>query len=542
MPDVIVIGGGPAGSTAATMLARKGWQVALLERERFPRAHIGESLLPASMPVLDMLGVLPAVQEAGFLRKWGATMVWGTETEPWSWYFRETNQRHPHAYQVWRPQFDQLLLENSRANGADVREGSRVLEVLFEGGRATGVRFEDGAGERELRARFIVDASGQAGLIARGRKLRKLDDAFRNLAIYGYFAGAYKLPPPDATNILIESYEHGWFWVIPLHTGWTSVGAVVDSRLGQEGIAALGREAYLREQIALAGHTSNLLREAQLRDGPHVLRDWSYASTEMVGDGYVLAGDAACFIDPLFSSGVHLALSAGVLAAAYVTTALKHPEMADAARQAYSETYSRQYSHFRELAKLFYSSNKSRDSYFWEARRILGDPGDASPREAFVRAVAGQPPQGYERVVIERGDAPPEYVEGVRAIESGRERRQARFQASLASGALAAAVPALVTGAVLDRRAVIGDGEFELSDVLVTPQRPEGIPLSALIARFAGLIDGRQTVDELLRALLAAVPAERAEEAARATVTALSLLYAEGAVSGLAEHSGEGWR
>jgi halogenation protein CepH len=119
--DVLVIGGGPGGSTAATMLARKGHQVLLLERAHFPRHHIGESLLPASMPVLEELGVVPALQQAGFLLKWGATMVWGREKTPWSWYFRETNRKYPHTYQVWRPHFDQLLLDNSRAHGVDVR-------------------------------------------------------------------------------------------------------------------------------------------------------------------------------------------------------------------------------------------------------------------------------------------------------------------------------------------------------------------------------------------------------------------------------------
>ena len=137
----LAIGGGPGGSTTATMLARQGWQVLLLERERFPRDHIGESLLPASIPVLEELGVLPALQEAGFLRKWGATMVWGTDKTPWSWYFRETNHRYPHTYQVWRPQFDQLLLHNSRAHGVEVREGRQVVDVLFADGRACGVRY-----------------------------------------------------------------------------------------------------------------------------------------------------------------------------------------------------------------------------------------------------------------------------------------------------------------------------------------------------------------------------------------------------------------
>lgn len=506
--------------------------MALLERERFPRAHIGESLLPASMPILDMLGVLPAVTAEGFLPKWGATMVWGNGTEPWSWYFRETNRKHPHAFQVWRPRFDQILLDNARAHGVDVREGHRVTAVEFDGERATAVRFTGPDGpEQRLAPRFIVDASGQAGIIGRALRLRRQDQSFRNLAIYGYFANAGRLPAPDETNILIESYPHGWLWVIPLHTGVASVGAVVDSAAGQAGIGALGADAYLREQIAAAPHTSALLAEATLTDGPHVLRDWSYASTAMAGDGWVIAGDAACFIDPLFSSGVHLALSAGVLASAYVTTALKQPALREAAAAAYFESYSRQYAHFRELAKLFYATNRSMESYFWEARAFLGESSDDStPREAFIRAVAGQPPQGYERVVIDRGGAPPEYIESVRAIEAGRELRQRRFESALATGTLAAAVPALTAGATFERRAVIGDGEFELSDVLVSPQRREGIPLSPLLARFAASIDGNRTVEALIRDLVAGLEPGHAETAARAAVTALSLLYVDGAV------------
>src|SRR5262245_17410696 len=230
--DVVVIGGGPGGSTTATMLARKGWQVLLLEREHFPRDHIGESLLPASIPVLEELGVLPAVQQAGFVPKWGATMVWGTEKTPWSWYFRETNQKYPHSYQVWRPLFDQLLLENSRAHGVDVREGYQVVDVLFGDGRAVGVRYMADGTEGIARARFVVDASGQGALLGRKLQLRRWDAFFQNLAVYAYFTGARRLPGADATNIFIESYTHGWFWHIPLPTGWTSTGAVVYSRTG----------------------------------------------------------------------------------------------------------------------------------------------------------------------------------------------------------------------------------------------------------------------------------------------------------------------
>lgn len=330
--DVIVIGGGPGGSTAATMLARKGLRVLLLERERFPRDHVGESLLPATVPILEELGVLDAVEHAGFLKKWGATMVWGSDPEPWSWRFSETNERYPHSYQVSRPEFDRLLLENSRTHGVDAREGRRVLEVLFEGEQATGVRYatEDGA-EQTAHASYVVDASGQNALLGHALGLRRWDDFFQNLAVYGYFSGAERLPSPDETNIFIESQPDGWCWTIPLHTGVASVGVVLDSETARRRLDESPPERLLLDQIAQSPRTAALLRDAELVDGPHVVRDWSYVSDEVVGDGYILVGDAACFVDPLFSSGVHLAMSSGVLAAAYVVSALKDAKLRVAA-------------------------------------------------------------------------------------------------------------------------------------------------------------------------------------------------------------------
>jgi FAD-dependent halogenase len=535
--DVVVVGGGPGGSTTATMLARQGVQVVLLERECFPRHHIGESLLPASIPVLEELGVLPTVQEAGFLPKWGATMVWGKEKTPWSWYFRETNQRYPHAYQVWRPVFDQLLLENSRASGVDVREGHTVREVLIEDGRASGVRFTaNGGGESMASARFVVDASGQSALLGRQLQVRRWDPLFQNLAVYGYFTGAQRLSAPDETNILVESYPHGWFWDIPLHTGWMSVGAVVDSRMAQQAIRHSNPQRFLMEQITQASYTRRMLREASLVYGPFVIKDWSYMSDEVVGDGYILVGDAACFVDPLFSSGVHLALMAGVLAAAYVTTALKDPSMRDAAGRVYKDLYYKEYGHFHDMAALFYSSNRTTDSYFWEARRLLGN-GDLSPRQAFIQAVAGQPPRGYERVVLEHGEAPPEFVQSVRLVESERAERRAHLAAAqthadIQHTALYRAVPHLAAGVRLEQRPVLASGEFVWGHVLITAGYPEGTPCSRLVARLLSLIDGSTSVAELLTKLCAGrETAHERAQAVRAALTALQILYIDGSIA-----------
>ena len=530
--DVLVVGGGPAGSAAATMLARKGWRVRLYERDRFPREHVGESLLPASMPVLAELGVLPAVEAAGFLPKYGATMVWGRDPDPWSWSFRESSPRYPHAFQVVRAQFDEILLRNAAAHGADVREGCRVLEA-DAGPSGAILRIEDAAGRRHTaRAGFVVDASGQAGLIGRTRGLREADPFFRNLAVYGYYSGGSRLPEPDTNNILIESVEDGWLWAIPLHTGLVSTGVVVDSAVGRERINELGSEAFFRERVASGPHTSALLAGATLTGSPTVVRDWSYSSSELAGEGFVLAGDAACFVDPLFSSGVHLALSSGVLAAAYVTSALKDPELGRAAAAVYAQQYRQQYEHFRELARLFYAGNRTVESYFWEARRIIGAADSTPARLAFVRAVAGQPPVGYERAVLAHGETPRSFTEAVSAVERRRAERAAAFDERFGDGLprLLSALPALVPEARLERQPIPGEGEFVWGHVVVTPERTDGVPVSDLVALVVAQIDGRRTTGEVFDRIAARLPAETFDQVRPAVVQALRLLHVEGVI------------
>jgi len=191
---------------------------------------------------------MEAVQAAGFLPKYGATMVWGRDPEPWSWHFRETSLQYPHAYQVWRPAFDHLLLNNARSLGVSVLEGCRVASVEWERpGSDAAIKYVAYSGLRgEMTARFVVDATGQAALLAQQAGTRRWDPFFQNLAVYAYFEGADPLPQPDENNIFIEAYEHGRFWTIPLHTGWSSVGAGVDNPTGRQGIRRRGAKDLLR--------------------------------------------------------------------------------------------------------------------------------------------------------------------------------------------------------------------------------------------------------------------------------------------------------
>jgi halogenation protein CepH len=388
-PDVVVVGGGPAGSVAATLLATTGHRTVVLERERFPRYHIGESLLSATLPILDAIGATPLIERHGFLKKPGGTFQWGRSREPWSFWFREDPGGRPHAFQVVRAEFDKLLLDNARAHGADVREEHSVTRVDTSGptpvvyGRRT-----DGA-EFRLTPRFLIDASGQTALIGCAAGFRRFNEFFKNLAIFGYFRGAERLPGELANNILSAAFVDGWFWYIPLHDGTMSVGAVVDVRRWHE-VVDTDPDGTYRGLIARCPAIAQRLAAAQLVSPIRIIRDYSYDSTQFFGRGYLMAGDAACFIDPVFSTGVHLACLAGYLGARSVHAILEGDASEEDALARYETAYRGAFERYLRFLCFFYDHNEDPDSYFWTARRILAHvPEDLDARTAFVRLMSG---------------------------------------------------------------------------------------------------------------------------------------------------------
>ena len=318
-PDVIVIGGGPSGSTAATLLAQKGHRVALFERDHFPRFHIGESLIPQTYHVLNRLGMLPKMQSSHFVKKYSVQFVnqRGKLSEPF--YFVDHN---PHessqTWQVRRSEFDHIMLNNARDHGVSVHEGARVLEVLFEGDRAVGVRVkpEDGP-EREVRAQVVVDASGQSSMLIDRMNLREWDPVLKKAAIWTYWKGAYRDRDKDAgaTVVIQTEGKHGWFWYIPLHDDVLSVGVVAGYDYLFQNRASKDLETIYFEEVAKAPGLQPRLASATRCDIFRAQKEYSYRSKQVAGDGWCLVGDAFGFLDPLYSSGVLLALTSGSMAA-----------------------------------------------------------------------------------------------------------------------------------------------------------------------------------------------------------------------------------
>ncbi|TDD77937.1 tryptophan 7-halogenase [Actinomadura rubrisoli] len=397
--DVVVVGGGPGGSTAAALVAARGHRVLLLEKETFPRYQIGESLLPATVHgVCRLLGVEAEMEAAGFMVKRGGSFRWGTNPVPWNFLFAlspEISGPTSYAYQVERMKFDEILLRNAAAKGAEVRENAAVGEVLADADRVRGVRYTGADGEaREVRARYVIDASGNRTRIStHAGGERVYSEHFRNLALFGYFEGGRRLPGPDSGNILCAAFDEGWIWYIPLSDTLTSVGAVISNTRAQEiqgGQAA--REKALLGFIDRCEIVRDHLSEAtRVTTGTYgevrVRKDYSYANTRFWRPGMALVGDAACFIDPVFSTGVHLATYAGLLAARSLNAVLGGDLSEERAFGEFEGRYRREYGVFYEFLSAFYDMQGEEESYFWKAKKVTAF--DTSAMEAFVTLVGG---------------------------------------------------------------------------------------------------------------------------------------------------------
>ncbi|MWA14546.1 FAD-dependent oxidoreductase [Streptomyces sp. BA2] len=390
--DVLVIGGGPAGSTAAALLARQGFRATLMEKDRFPRYHVGESLLPSLLPLLDVMGARDLIEEHGFVRKTGAFYGWGREE--WSLGFDEPGRPAAYSFQVIRSEFDHILLRHARSQGADVREGTRVRRIEWDGDRPAAVAWSSDDGHHGTTAfRFLVDATGRAGLLgARELRTRRFHDVFRNVAAWGYWRGAPPLPCAPAGAIGVFSLrDNGWFWAIPLHDGTLSVGLVTDKGSFNRARQRAGSvEVLYREALAECPRLARLLEGARPAGDLRVESDYSYVSDRFCGPGYFLAGDAACFLDPLLSTGVHLAMYSALLGAASIAGVLRGDVDERGARDFYQTAYRHAYERLLLLVSAFYRIHDGRDTYFRTAQTLSHrDQRDLRLHESFLNVVTG---------------------------------------------------------------------------------------------------------------------------------------------------------
>jgi halogenation protein CepH len=401
--DVVVVGGGPSGSTLGALVAMQGHRVLLLEKETFPRYQIGESLLPSTVHGIGrMLGLTQELEQAGFTRKLGGTFRWGSNPTPWKFAFSVSPKiagPTSFAYQVERSKFDKILLDNAARKGVEVRENCLVNDVVEEGDRVTGLTYTDADGaEHTIKARYVVDGSGNTSRIyKRVGGTREYSEFFRSLALFGYFENGKRLPPPSNGNIFCAAFPSGWFWYIPLSPTLTSVGAVVR----REDAAKIqgDPEAALHTLIDECAEIKDLLADAtRVTEGQYgqmrVRKDYSYHHTTFWRPGLVLIGDAACFVDPVFSSGVHLATYSALLAARSINTVLAGRLDEQTAFDEFETRYRREYGVFYEFLMSFYDMHVDEGSYFWSAKKVTRN--SHTELESFVQLVAGMSSTDFE--------------------------------------------------------------------------------------------------------------------------------------------------
>jgi FADH2-dependent halogenase len=350
--DAIVLGGGPAGSTAAALLAGSGRSVLVLEKETFPRFHIGESLLPFNLPLFRRLGILDRL-DGRFLEKRGARLLSGDgRVTRYICFEKGFVPGHPRAFQVLRSEFDDLLLRNAAARGAEVCQGFTVQEAStsLRDGCAVVARGSDGT-QLRARGRFLLDATGREAFLASRRGLRRPLNDLRKAAFFAHYAGVPREEGHHPGDILLILLADGWFWMIPFADGNTSVGLVTDGGVVRR--CGLAPADLLETALTRCPAARERMRSATRLTPVHAASDYSYECRAVAGEGYLLLGDAAAFIDPLFSTGVWLAMSSAELAADALHRALGSDGGADGLSPAAFAPYARRVrSHVRTYLRI----------------------------------------------------------------------------------------------------------------------------------------------------------------------------------------------
>ena len=360
--DAILIGGGPSGSCAGAILAEYGHRVLILEREKFPRYHIGESLIPFTFGPLERIGMIPKMRSSGFVKKYSVTFVQqdGRRSQPFYFFTRYDRETVAQTWQVLRSEFDQLLLDNAREKGAEVREETTVNRLLMEGDRVVGVEVTDRSGRTYgVHARITLDCSGKEAFAANQRGWRKADPYLNKIAVWTYYRGSKRGEGLDEGETTVAYVpDKGWFWYIPQHNGMVSVGVVAEGKYLTRGGLRDPKDIFHRE-VGQNEWIKDHLSVGESVGKYYITSEYSRHSQHCGSPGLLLVGDAFAFLDPVFSSGVMLALKSGQLAGEAVHTALLTDDLSPEHFAPYGRTLREGVENMRKLVYAFYEPNFS---------------------------------------------------------------------------------------------------------------------------------------------------------------------------------------